>query len=201
MWNDYNRITVIQTKRSGRVIILTTHFMDEADILGDRIGTLTTFFVSGFAYVYAIVAIMANGKLKCCGSSLFLKSRYGVGYQLSFALKSSEVDSTRIIEYIRDQIPETTTLDSSGAQLLVQIPLKHVSRFGSLFTGLDERLHELQIEAYGASITTLEEVFMRIANGSLSDSEGSGSGEPVLAEEFSLDSDLAQSLLPVGERK
>jgi ATP-binding cassette subfamily A (ABC1) protein 3 len=32
--------------------------MDEADFLGDRIG------------------IMAEGKLQCCGSSIFLKNRY-----------------------------------------------------------------------------------------------------------------------------
>jgi ATP-binding cassette subfamily A (ABC1) protein 3 len=43
----------------GRTILLTTHFMDEADLLGDRI------------------AIMANGKLQCCGSSFFLKKKYG----------------------------------------------------------------------------------------------------------------------------
>ena len=34
-------------------------FRDEADLLGDRI------------------AIMAEGRLRCSGSSLFLKSRYG----------------------------------------------------------------------------------------------------------------------------
>jgi hypothetical protein len=29
------------------------------------------------------IAIMAAGKLKCCGSSLFLKGLYGVGYSLT----------------------------------------------------------------------------------------------------------------------
>jgi len=38
--------------------------MEEADILGDRI------------------AIMAEGQVQCTGSSLFLKNRYGVGYNL-----------------------------------------------------------------------------------------------------------------------
>lgn len=52
---------VIRRNREGRVIVLTTHFMDEADLLGDRI------------------AIMADGALRCCGSSLFLKNHYGVG--------------------------------------------------------------------------------------------------------------------------
>lgn len=45
--------------KQNRTILLTTHFMDEADLLGDRI------------------AIMADGRLKCSGSSLFLKSRCG----------------------------------------------------------------------------------------------------------------------------
>lgn len=51
--------TVLQKNRAGRTMLLTTHFMDEADLLGDRI------------------AIMADGILKCCGSSLFLKNKYG----------------------------------------------------------------------------------------------------------------------------
>lgn len=39
--------------------------MDEADILGDR------------------VAIISHGKLRCCGSSLFLKKCFGRGYYLT----------------------------------------------------------------------------------------------------------------------
>ena len=46
--------------------------MDEADILGDRI------------------AIMAEGDVQCCGSSLFLKNRYGVGYNLKIDKKSRD---------------------------------------------------------------------------------------------------------------
>jgi ATP-binding cassette subfamily A (ABC1) protein 1 len=43
--------------------------MDEADVLGDRI------------------AIIAQGKLCCCGTSLFLKSQYGSGYYLTLVKK------------------------------------------------------------------------------------------------------------------
>ena len=50
--------------KPGRTILISTHFMDEADILGDRI------------------AIMAEGQLVCAGSSEFLKAKYGVGYVL-----------------------------------------------------------------------------------------------------------------------
>ena len=53
---------ILQKYREGRTIILTTHFMDEADILGDRI------------------AIMTDGVVKCSGTSLFLKKQYGMNH-------------------------------------------------------------------------------------------------------------------------
>ena len=48
------------------MLTATCSFMDEADQLGDRI------------------AIMAAGKLKCAGSPLFLKRKFGVGYSMTF---------------------------------------------------------------------------------------------------------------------
>ncbi|KAK2172715.1 hypothetical protein NP493_937g00020 [Ridgeia piscesae] len=50
---------LLKKYRSGRTIMLTTHYMDEADYLGDRI------------------AIMANGRLQCCGTPMYLKQQYG----------------------------------------------------------------------------------------------------------------------------
>lgn len=54
-----------------RTILLTTHCMDEADLLGDRI------------------AIMVKGRLICAGTSEFLKNRFGAGYLLSVDLMVS----------------------------------------------------------------------------------------------------------------
>lgn len=64
MWN------ILQKYKEGRTIVLSTHFMDEADVLGDRI------------------AIMADGEIKCCGSSLFLKKLYGTLAVLSVSFLS-----------------------------------------------------------------------------------------------------------------
>lgn len=58
---------MLKANKNGKIIILTTHYMDEADILGDRI------------------AIMAKGRVKCVGSPLFLKNKFGVGYNLVIA--------------------------------------------------------------------------------------------------------------------
>ena len=56
---------LIASVKQSCAIMLTTHSMEEADILGDRIG------------------IMARGQLCCLGSGLHLKQKYGSGYRLS----------------------------------------------------------------------------------------------------------------------
>lgn len=58
---------------SGRTILLSTHHMDEADILGDRI------------------AIISHGKLCCVGSSLFLKTQLGTGYYLTLVKRDYDL--------------------------------------------------------------------------------------------------------------
>lgn len=56
---------VIKKHRRHRAIVLTTHSMEEADVLCDRI------------------AIMVEGRLAAVGTSLDLKSQFGVGYTLT----------------------------------------------------------------------------------------------------------------------
>jgi len=51
--------------------MLSTHHMDEAEILGDRI------------------AIMSKGELITCGSFFYLKQRFGKGHVLTLAQSSS----------------------------------------------------------------------------------------------------------------
>ena len=59
---------LIKQRTQGKIMVLTTHYMDEAEALGDRIG------------------IMSKGELKVCGSPLFLKNRYGLGTLLEVAM-------------------------------------------------------------------------------------------------------------------
>lgn len=63
---------MLKNHKRDKIIILTTHYMDEADVLGDRIG------------------IMAAGKIICLGSSLFLKNLYGTGYKLTCVKANKE---------------------------------------------------------------------------------------------------------------
>ena len=60
---------MLKEYKKNRIILLTTHYMDEADIIGDRI------------------AIMVSGNVRCAGSSLYLKTRFGTGYNFTILLE------------------------------------------------------------------------------------------------------------------
>jgi len=64
---------VIQQYRRKCSILLSTHFMDEADILGDRI------------------AIMAEGKIRCAGECS-VKRNFCVGEGIADSVRCSIVD-------------------------------------------------------------------------------------------------------------
>ena len=150
---------VIRNNREGKVIVLTTHFMDEADLLGDRI------------------AIMAEGQLRCCGSSLFLKNLYGVGYQLSIE-KGANFNAPSVSGMVTKELPNAELLSDVGTELAFQVPFEDSHKFSTLFRTFDEEQAALGVESYGMSVTTLEEVFLRVAKGSSHDSEHRSSLAP-----------------------
>ncbi|KAJ7352721.1 hypothetical protein OS493_034326 [Desmophyllum pertusum] len=133
--------------KAGKTIILTTHFMDEADFLGDRI------------------AIMADGQLRCCGSSLFLKSRYGVGYHLTL-VKNANCNQNAVTSLIIDHVPSAELLSSVGAEMEFVLSSEHSSGFETLFQEIENRMEDYGITSFGVSVTTLEEVFMKVGEGS-----------------------------------
>jgi ABC-type multidrug transport system ATPase subunit len=135
---------MLQAARAGRVMVLTTHFMDEADILGDRIG------------------IMAKGQLRCCGSSLFLKGQYGGGYNLAFA-KTSTDPAQSLQDAITSHVSGAKVISNIGTELKCQLPLAEIGKFPALFAELDGNQQHYGIESYGIGLTNMEEVFLRVA--------------------------------------
>uniref|UniRef100_A0AAQ5X6I6 ABC transporter domain-containing protein n=1 Tax=Amphiprion ocellaris TaxID=80972 RepID=A0AAQ5X6I6_AMPOC len=145
--------------KQGRTIILSTHHMDEADILGDRI------------------AIISHGKMRCCGSSLFLKKCFGSGYYLTLvrdgtekmaaqrsgmiqAKKARQVNLTAVGELVRRHVPEAVFLESIGQEITYILPYGGArdGTFAHLFQDLDRAMNNLGLTSYGISDTTLEEV-------------------------------------------
>ncbi|UJR38397.1 hypothetical protein I4U23_031066 [Adineta vaga] len=131
--------------KQGRTILLSSHHMDEADVLGDRI------------------AIISNGQLKCCGTSLFLKTTFGDGYVLTLLKKdpwmSSRDDVTSMIVQC---IPKAYLKEETRNELQYVLPLKSRQLFPEFFSVLDSRKESLSIMGYGLQDVSLEEVFLKV---------------------------------------
>ncbi|XP_048188151.1 ATP-binding cassette sub-family A member 17-like [Perognathus longimembris pacificus] len=134
---------LLQQQKSDRTILLTTHFMDEADLLGDRI------------------AIMAKGELQCCGSSLFLKQKYGAGYYMTL-LKTPFCNTEKLCRLIYHHIPNAILESDVAEELIFILPKEITHRYESLFADLELQKVELGISSFAASVTTMEEVFIRV---------------------------------------
>jgi ATP-binding cassette, subfamily A (ABC1), member 3 len=133
---------LLQLEKSGRTILLSTHHMDEADVLGDRI------------------AIMACGKLKAVGSPFFLKKQFGVGYHL-VCVKKTFCDSSKVSNLLRKYIPDIKIETEIGTELSYLLDETNVSVFQEMLEDLESNSEALDLESYGISLTTLEEVFLK----------------------------------------
>ncbi|KAI4454722.1 atp-binding cassette transporter subfamily a abca [Holotrichia oblita] len=139
--------SVLQNRRHGKVILLTTHFMDEADILADR------------------KAVVSRGRVRCCGSSLFLKNKFGIGYHLTLVLDGTCREHA-ISRLVTSHVPKAEKARRHGRELSFILPHNAVDNFASLFSAIEveinNRSSKLGISSYGVSMTTLEEVFLHL---------------------------------------
>lgn len=136
---------MLKLYKSGRIIILTTHNMDEADYLGDRIG------------------IMSCGKQVTCGSSMFLKNKFGVGYVLNI-LKIKEDLGGDIMAKIKEYLDDAVLTSDYGLEMKVQLTKGNNKQFQKLFEEFEERGEEFGVKEFGISLTTLEDVFLKVGN-------------------------------------
>ncbi|XP_071381008.1 uncharacterized protein abca12 [Centroberyx affinis] len=146
---------VIQYKRD-RTIIMSTHHLDEAEVLSDRI------------------AFLERGGLKCCGSPFHLKDKLGQGYKLTLTKKlqspdsGERFDSSELKAFIQAHVPEARLKEAQVGDLVYSLPpftSSNASSYRSLLTALDANLDALQLGCYGISDTTLEEVFLQLTHG------------------------------------
>lgn len=138
------------------VIFLTTHYMDEADILADR------------------KLIMSKGKIRCLGTSVYLKNHFETTYSLNVETNAkNEVDSI-----ITKHIPEATyfynktevekitnqsntTFDNINSYTW-KLPISETAKYSELLKELDiinKNNNEL-VKNYSLSMPSLEELFI-----------------------------------------
>ncbi|XP_015235444.1 PREDICTED: ATP-binding cassette sub-family A member 12 [Cyprinodon variegatus] len=145
---------IIQHKKN-RTIIMSTHHLDEAEVVSDRI------------------AFLERGGLKCCGSPFYLKDKLGQGYKLTLTKKiqspeAERVDGADLKAFIQAHLPEARLKETQRGDVVYSLPpftSSNASSYRSLLTALDANLDDLQLGGYGVSDTTLEEVFLQLTNG------------------------------------
>ncbi|VDN02264.1 unnamed protein product [Thelazia callipaeda] len=143
-------LRLLQRCKKERTMLLTTHCMDEADSLGDRI------------------AIMVEGRLVCAGSPGFLKSRFGTGYLMSIDLMPHTVASSfanqkeNIMSAIRAYVPEARLQSATPQQITVLLPANSKNSFCDLFARLEKVAQRYGINSFGLSLNTLEQVFLKV---------------------------------------
>ncbi|KAJ8352847.1 hypothetical protein SKAU_G00243230 [Synaphobranchus kaupii] len=156
---------VIQHKKD-RTIILSTHHLDEAEVLSDRI------------------AFLERGGLKCCGSPFYLKDKLAQGYNLTLTKKIQTPGSDMRFEgeevkaFIQSHLPEARVKEGDVGDVVYALPpfaSHNAEAYHTLLTGLDQNLDALQLGCYGISDTTLEEVFLQLTKDETED-EGVRSG-------------------------
>ncbi|XP_051014920.1 ATP-binding cassette sub-family A member 9 [Acomys russatus] len=148
IWN------LLKERKLNRVIVLSTQLMDEADILADR------------------KVFLSNGRLRCAGSSLFLKKKWGIGYHLSLHLNET-CDPESVTSLVKKHIPDARLTAQSEERLVYILPLERTNKFPDLYRDLD-RCSNQGIENYGVSMTTLNEVFLKLEGKSMTDGSDVG---------------------------
>ncbi|KAI6232585.1 ABC transporter ced-7 [Aphelenchoides fujianensis] len=139
---------ILEKFKEDRTIILTTHYMDEADRLSDRI------------------VIVVKGRVVCNGSSEFLKKRFGTGFLLTISLAHGQADvppkAEKILALTRQHIPEAKFSGSPAAQFTINLPYESKTKFAQLFVELETQSAGLDIDSFGLSVNTLEQVFIKV---------------------------------------
>ena len=158
---------ILKRQTEQKIIILTTHYMEEASVLGKRIG------------------IINAGKMKCIGTPLFLIERFGKFMNLNIT-KEEGADNDKIIDFIQKRA-QNIEYEILSEEILFRIPKKsekgnnndnltlseNSSRkntaandsldLAKFFNDLDKNLENLGIKTYSASMPTLEDVFLNVA--------------------------------------
>jgi len=158
---------ILQRVKRGRAIILTTHAMDEAELLCSRIG------------------IIALGKLRCIGTSTHLKNRHGGGYrlQMNYRPDMEEVATKTILSIFPEAtpcasfrgtrsylLPPTSKWQGRGETVLSDLEgettttttSSNVDSFSQRFSELLECSKRSGINDFAISQLGVEDVFQRI---------------------------------------
>ncbi|XP_051153055.1 phospholipid-transporting ATPase ABCA1-like [Leptopilina boulardi] len=129
---------ILLKMRGEKTILISTHNMEEADVLGDR------------------TAIIELGKLKSYGTPLFLKKFYGEG---NMEVTLSTEDGCDIEEIKKQFSVESQLISFDGGKIVFSIPFN--DRLPNDLDKIEDEKTKLGVTGISVSLITLEQVFLR----------------------------------------
>lgn len=137
---------LILSRRQDRTVVLTTHHMDEADLLSDTL------------------CILADGRLCCQGRSLELKSRFGGNYLCQIQLKHTLAEESKkaITDIFTSFIPDANLKEEAEATLSIALPAHDRTKFPALFNALETQSSKLEILNISLQVCSLETIFLNV---------------------------------------
>jgi len=136
---------IIMTAKAKHSIILTTHSMEEADVLASRIG------------------ILNQGMLRTIGSPQHLKSKFGKGFkiQISYDLSCQE----QVHNYIMRIMPTSLLIADYWGFRTYQIPKD--MQLSKIFKEIESNKSKYGIKNWALSQSSLEEVFIDVVDSAI----------------------------------
>ncbi|EDW03205.1 ATP-binding cassette sub-family A member 2 isoform X2 [Drosophila grimshawi] len=131
--------------RKEKAILVTTHYMEEAEVLGDTI------------------CILANGTLQENGSPLELKRKSGCGYRLKLEAHETKFLEKETLADISKFIPTAKLLNIVKPTVNICLPYDEVSQYHDMLHSLETNMTKYGIETISITDTTLETVFLNCA--------------------------------------
>uniref|UniRef100_A0A803M189 ABC transporter domain-containing protein n=1 Tax=Chenopodium quinoa TaxID=63459 RepID=A0A803M189_CHEQI len=129
LWN------VVKHAKKNRTILLTTHSMEEAEALCDRLG------------------VFVDGALRC------LKARYG-GYFI-FTMTTVQGNDTEVEDMVLKLCNNANKTYHLGGTQKFELP-KHEVRLADIFQLVEDAKSRFPVQAWALADTTLEDVFIKV---------------------------------------
>ncbi|XP_075749336.1 phospholipid-transporting ATPase ABCA3-like [Rhipicephalus microplus] len=125
-------------------ILLSTHDMEEADVLGDRI------------------IVMYNGSVISWGSPSFLKNACGVGYKLRIQKEQKAFKSDAVLALVKKTVPQAIIEDEKENEAIIALHTMEIRGFPAMFRELEGRSKGLGIKSTGVSVATMQDAYVKI---------------------------------------
>lgn len=80
-------------------------------------------------------------------------------------IKTADCDADAVKQLVQSHVPAAQLLSNVGSEIAFQLPLGATSAFPHMLQAIEEQQRQVGIDDYGLSVTTMEEVFLRVRAG------------------------------------